>query len=35
MPLYLIINIAAIGIPLLYSFDKRVRFYRSWKVLFP
>ncbi len=35
MPLYLIINIAAIGIPLLYSFDKRVHFYRSWKVLFP
>jgi len=35
MPLYLIINIAAIGIPLLYSFDKRVHFFRSWKYLFP
>jgi lycopene cyclase domain-containing protein len=35
MPLYLIINIASISIPLLFSFDKRVHFYRFWKVLFP
>jgi lycopene cyclase domain-containing protein len=35
MPLYLVINIASISIPLLFSFDKRVHFYRFWKVLFP
>ena len=35
MSLYLIVNIAAISIPLLYSFDRRVRFYRSWKYLVP
>jgi lycopene cyclase domain-containing protein len=35
MSLYLIINILAVSIPLLFSFDKRVHFYRYWRCFFP
>jgi lycopene cyclase domain-containing protein len=34
MPLYLIVEIITISIPLLLSFDKKVSFYRMWKSLF-
>jgi lycopene cyclase domain-containing protein len=35
MPLYLIIEILAISIPLILSFDKKVHFYTLWKFLIP
>ena len=35
MSLYLLINIFTISIPLVLSFDKRVRFFTSWKFFFP
>jgi lycopene cyclase domain-containing protein len=35
MSLYLILEILAISIPLILSFDKKVRFYGLWKYLFP
>ncbi len=35
MSLYLILEILAVSIPLILSFDKKVRFYRLWKYLFP
>jgi lycopene cyclase domain-containing protein len=35
MSLYLLLNIIAISIPLLLSFDKKVHFYTHWKYLFP
>jgi len=31
MPFYLAIEIGVIAVPLLFSFDKRLRFYRKWK----
>jgi lycopene cyclase domain-containing protein len=34
MNLYLLINIAIISVPLALSFDRRVRFYRSWLSVF-
>lgn len=34
MSLYLILNIASISIPLLYSFEKRMRFIKWWKEVF-
>jgi lycopene cyclase domain-containing protein len=34
MPLYLTIEIFTIAIPLLLSFDKKVKFYKMWKSLF-
>jgi len=34
MSLYLILNIASIGVPLLYSFEKRMRFIKWWKEVF-
>lgn len=33
--LYLFINLAAISIPFIAGFDKRLRFYREWKFIFP
>ncbi|PWD97660.1 lycopene cyclase domain-containing protein [Marinilabilia rubra] len=35
MSTYLIINILVIIIPLLFSFDKKVAFFRTWKYFFP
>ncbi len=35
MSLYLLLNIIAISIPLLLSFDKKVHFYTHWKYFFP
>lgn len=35
MSLYLLLNIIAISLPLLLSFDKRVHFYTHWKFFFP
>lgn len=35
MSLYLILNILTISIPLLLSFDKKVRFFRYWRFLIP
>lgn len=35
MPIYSILLLGTISIPLLLSFDKRLRFYRQWKSLFP
>lgn len=32
---YLIINFFSVLFPILLSFDKRVRFYRNWKYIFP
>jgi lycopene cyclase domain-containing protein len=32
---YLLINFLTISFPLLYSFDRRVSYYKSWKALFP
>ena len=32
---YLLINIFSILIPLLFSFEKRLSFYKLWKALFP
>ena len=34
MSLYLILNLASISVPLLYSFEKRMRFIRWWKEVF-
>ncbi len=35
MSLYLLLDLAAITIPLLFSFEKRLQFYKQWKFLFP
>jgi len=35
MPLYLLINLAVISLPLALSFDKKVHFYKKWKYFFP
>lgn len=35
IPLYLLILILSASLPILLSFDKKVQFYRNWKVLFP
>lgn len=35
MPLYTLILLGTITVPLALSFDRRVRFYRQWKYLFP
>ncbi len=35
MSLYFILLIASVGVPLLLSFDKRLRFYTKWKYVFP
>jgi len=35
MPLYLALDILAISIPLAFSFEKRLQFYKLWKGLFP
>ena len=35
MSYYLWINLLAISVPLLVTFDKRLKFYRNWKYLFP
>lgn len=35
MPLYSILLIGTLSIPLMLSFDKRLRFYKQWKYLFP
>lgn len=35
MSYYFWINLLAISVPLLVTFDKRLRFYRNWKYLFP
>lgn len=35
MSLYLFLNIASFLIPFLYSFEKRMKYIRRWKVLFP
>ena len=32
---YLLVNLGSIAIPLLFSFDKRLNFYKNWKYLFP
>jgi lycopene cyclase domain-containing protein len=34
MPLYLVLDVLAISIPLAFSFDKRLDFYKLWKGLF-
>jgi lycopene cyclase domain-containing protein len=35
MSTYLIVNLLALSMPLILSFDKRVHFYTQWKYLFP
>lgn len=35
MSYYFWINLLAISVPLLVTFDKRLKFYRNWKYLFP
>ena len=35
MSYYLWINLLALSVPLLVTFDKRLKFYRNWKYLFP
>ncbi|MCG6189194.1 lycopene cyclase domain-containing protein [Maribellus maritimus] len=35
MSLYFVLLLASVGIPLLLSFDKRLRFYKQWKTVFP
>jgi lycopene cyclase domain-containing protein len=35
MPIYLALDILAISIPLAFSFEKRLQFYKLWKRLFP
>ena len=35
MSLYLILNISVVIIPLLFSFEKKIRFYEKWKYLIP
>lgn len=32
---YLLVNLGSIAIPLLFSFEKRLQFYKNWKFLFP
>ncbi len=32
---YLLVNLFSISVPLAFSFDKRLNFYKSWKYLFP
>ncbi len=32
---YLLVNLGSIAIPLLFSFEKRLKFYKNWKFLFP
>ena len=32
---YLLVNLGAIAIPLLFSFEKKLQFYKNWKFLFP
>jgi lycopene cyclase domain-containing protein len=34
MPLYLLLDIAAVAVPLAFSFEKRLAFYKVWKSLF-
>ena len=34
MFLYLLLNLGAISIPLLYSFEKNMRFIKDWKAIF-
>lgn len=34
MPLYLALDLAAVAIPLAFSFEKRLQFYKLWKPLF-
>jgi lycopene cyclase domain-containing protein len=33
--LYLALNVGSVSIPLAFSFDKRIHFYKNWKYLFP
>ncbi len=35
MSTYLLVNILAVSIPLLLSFDRKVHYYKRWKYLFP
>ncbi len=35
MSYYFLINLLALSVPLLVTFDKRLKFYRNWKYLFP
>lgn len=35
MSLYLLINISSILLPLIYSFHKKIEFYKKWKTVFP
>lgn len=35
MSLYLFLNIASFSIPFLYSFEKRMKYSKRWKVIFP
>lgn len=32
---YLLVNLCSIAIPLVFSFEKKVQFYKKWKALFP
>jgi len=32
---YLLVNLGSIAIPLLFSFEKKLQFYKNWKFLFP
>jgi len=34
MPLYLTLELCSLAIPLIFSFDKKVAFYKHWKILF-
>lgn len=33
--LYLLINIASVGVPLLFSFHPKIQFYKQWRAFFP
>ena len=35
MSLYFVLLLASAGVPLLLSFDKRLQFYKQWKIIFP
>ncbi len=35
MSYYFLINLLALSVPLIVTFDKRLKFYRNWKYLFP
>ncbi len=35
MSLYLLLDILAVSVPLLLSFERHLKFYRRWKILFP